>query len=363
MAPLVEAVISAPPFRPLTRPPNTPSPLTTSDEPWVELLVSNCHFGINAFLATLKELCLHPERNSGLILRADPLPLKEVSTDTEGTRLGLELSDQVRVRLMPKQPGRDAKLEQQCLFFRTSSDQSHNAATEARSRALMVYAPEVKDPAELPFYYPPVKRLAYLWEEVADPNDAPAEGIDVDEAVVRGRISIAYLPWPTKLNQALARMHIRPLKTPRKRSPLAGPVAAAATTTAVPKNKPAVSDPLSSPPTLLPDGKVAQTGEERLFRTCLGLLERVYKHGYGTQMGYKKRVHHDVSLGWSGGDAEPSGGRPAGAVPGPVSHTKRSTQAPRLACQQARQHEDRRRQATRLEGESCGAYMAANTNE
>lgn len=289
MAPLIEAVIPAPPFRPLTRPPNSPSPLATPDEPWVELLVSSCHFGIDAFLATLKELCLHPERNSGLILRADPLPLKEIPPKNDGTRLGLELSDQVRVRLMPKQPGRDAKLEQQCLFFRTSSDRSHDAATETPARALMVYAPEVKDPAELPFYYPPVRRLAYLWEEIADPNDAPTEGFDGAPAVVKGRISIAYLPWPPELNHALARLHIRPSKTPRKRSPLAGPAAGTDPTDEHP-----IAGP-SAPASTLPDGKVAQTGEERLFRTCLGLLERVYKHGYGTQMGYKKRVHHDVS--------------------------------------------------------------------
>lgn len=34
----------------------------------------------------------------------------------------------------------------------------------------------------------------------------------------------------------------------------------------------------------------------RLYRTCLGLLETLYKYGWGFMTGYKKRVVHDVCV-------------------------------------------------------------------
>jgi hypothetical protein len=52
--------------------------------------------------------------------------------------------------------------------------------------------------------------------------------------------------------------------------------------------------------------KKAKQASERTDRTCLALLERVYKQSYGDMTGYQKRMHHDVS-GSEGSDDEGGG--------------------------------------------------------
>jgi hypothetical protein len=264
---------STPPFSPRTLPASTPSPLATQSEPWVEVLVSSCHFGLNVFLATLKELCLHPERNSSLILRADPLPPRGSDDVREGERLGLELVEEVGVRLMPKQPKRDAKLEQRCLFYHSKDE------VPDQEQGLVLYVPKLSSTEDAPFYYPPVQRLAFRWEAAKDEDvDAESEG-----PPVQGKISLAYLPWPE--TPATPLLALRQNKIPRKRSPLAGPPIGGDESESIPP-----------PATILSEsgGLPERKGDDRLQRTCLALLERLYKHGYGTMVGYRKRVVHDV---------------------------------------------------------------------
>ena len=222
--------ISPPKFLPSAPPTTSTCPLNTPSEQWSEILVSNCHFGLSTFLAVLKDLCLHPERNSNLILRADGLPLKGIK-DEEIPRYGaatgddrdksqrMEVVEEIRVRLMPRQPNRDGKLDQRCLFFRTprpsdgverhtvggpGSAPGHEAersevrapehealdgldygstlgpAGSTRQQAYVIYAPEVSSRADQPFYYPPVRKLAYRYETLL-----PAEAAAAQEKVVQ----------------------------------------------------------------------------------------------------------------------------------------------------------------------------------
>lgn len=265
---------STPPFSPRTLPASTLSPLATPSEPWVEVLVSSCHFGLNVFLATLKELCLHPERNSSLILRADPLPPRGTADVHEGERLGLELVEEVGVRLMPKQPKRDARLEQRCLFYRSKG------GIPDQEQGLVLYVPKLSSAEDAPFYYPPVQRLAFRWEATEEDIDPASEG-----PPVQGKISLAHLPWPE--TPATPLLALRQNKIPRKRSPLAGPPIGGDESESIPP-----------PATILSEsgGLPERKSDDRLQRTCLALLERLYKHGYGTMVGYRKRVVHDVSL-------------------------------------------------------------------
>lgn len=263
---LLPGGFTSPPFRPTTQPPNHPSTLTTPSEPWIEVLIASCHFGLSSFLATIKELCLHPERNSSLILRADQLQPKGIEVD-EGPRLGMDLVEEVRVRMMPKQPKRDPKMDQTCMFFRKEG--TH----EEKEQGLVLYIPEIKEASEAPYYYPPVRRIAFRWEG--------CEPVEDDEATpVKGRLSIAYLPWPE--TPSVGRLPVPRVK-PRKRSPLAGPAIGEESTEAVP------------PPAVVEVGTDEHRLDKRIQRVCLALLERVFKHGYGTMVGYKKRVQHDVS--------------------------------------------------------------------
>lgn len=326
--------VKTPPYKPTTPHhslfPNHISPWTTP-----------CHFTLPTFLHVLKDLTLHPERNSSLILRADPIPLdtqsqikSTVHEDEDESfefeewvkREGMELVEEIGVRLMPKQPKRDGKLDQRVLFYR--SKESVNGHQEEGSRVekgIVVMIPMVKEIEEIPFFHPPVKRLVFYYEShtrtveeeivqgmndlsTTDPDptleSTTGESVEVDDSPdVLGLISISYLPFPSALSLASPlnptpsssssnlspspsnpqpavsenpMLGSRRTSLPRKRSPLAGP------------------DPT---PTELIKGKEKEdptVTQARLYRTCLALLERVYKHGFGQMVGYKKRVNHDV---------------------------------------------------------------------
>ncbi|WWD20333.1 hypothetical protein CI109_104809 [Kwoniella shandongensis] len=348
-----------PAFHPVSYPSSSTSPLSTSDEIWTPVLHSPCHFPLSVFLSTLKSLSLHPERNSSFILRADPLPLSKVpgsndgagsSSVESGRPLELDLVEQVRVRLMPRQPKRDGKLNQSVLFYRSSEDDHPHSYSKIdskgkekeveerevdperkqREEGLVIMIPEVKDKQEIPYYHPTVRKIAFLWETLDETNGgdsttaAPSqepEGENDDESSgskpeVRGRISIHYLPFPESptsstnpppdlsnltLNSTPNGLAPRALK-PRRRSPLAGP--------SIEKDE--SSEPTRPPAVILSDtteteeiqgssennaqeaAKRKQAEQNRLDRTCLALLERLYKHGYGQLVGYQKRRVHDV---------------------------------------------------------------------
>jgi tRNASer (uridine44-2'-O)-methyltransferase len=299
--------VKTPPYKPTTPQhpllPNLISPWTTP-----------CHFTLPTFLHVLKDLTLHPERNSSLILRADPIPLdtqsqvKSTIEEDEGFEEwirgeGMELVEEIRVRLMPKQPKRDGKLDQRVVFYRSKELDGHEEGMEKGEKGVVVMIPMVRDVGEIPFFHPPVKKLVFYFEtiirepvedevipgmkDLSASDTIKGETLVEAEPEVHGRISISYEPFiPTSEPTALLLptsggslsenplLGLRRTSLPRKRSPLAGPEQ---TTTDSPKEK---EDP--------------QVTQARLDRTCLALLERVYKHGFGQMVGYKKRVNHDV---------------------------------------------------------------------
>jgi tRNASer (uridine44-2'-O)-methyltransferase len=337
---------------PAYKPTKPDSPLFTTDSDsnvYVTPYTTPCHFTLSTFLHVLKELTLHPERNSSLILRADPIPLDTQSqlqsTDLDldgGPRAfilenDLEKVDEVRVRLMPKQPKRDGKLDQRVVFYRSKEKVEHDhparvvdgqassSSSNLRSRpdeekemelekGLVVMIPMVKVVEDIPFFHPPVRNLVFYYEERPElPEDQLEEELarlstkdtnretesmgnqpaEEESNPLQGRISISYLPFPPTtlktvtdneapvstlppISTPLPFEGIRRASLPRKRSPLAGPRAAPPAPTETSQKE---------------DQKVT---EARLDRTCLALLERVYKHGFGQMVGYKKRVNHDV---------------------------------------------------------------------
>ncbi|WVQ78960.1 hypothetical protein IAT38_001052 [Cryptococcus sp. DSM 104549] len=335
------------------------------DDQWLPVLSSPCHFPLSVFLATLKGLCLHPERNSSLILRAEPVgpagldavkaaesadpeaTEKGLEGEDEGKRLGLELVERVRLRLMPRQPKRDGRLYQTCLFYRSRED-GHVKVGEGEGKegevkgtemekggkegGLVVLVPEVKEKGEVPYYHPPVRKIAFRWEEwdgegdededeeainckAADGAEEPedktgkVDGADEDKPEVRGRISIHYLPFPdAPASTAIltpsptsAQPNALPVRgpKPRKRSPLAGPSIDQEPDEPIPPPAVILHDTLEVDQAPAGTGKGVlekekEKSDERLYRTCLALLERLYKHGYGQAVGYQKRKIHDV---------------------------------------------------------------------
>lgn len=364
--------IQTPPYRP-TRPSAPLSPALVT--PWTV----PCHFGIPTFLHVLKDLTLHPERNSSLILRADPLPLETQSQialdekDEDGElgrwieRNGMEKVEEVRVRLMPKQPTRDGKLDQRVVFYRTPERVEHDHLPRVedaeggqeelagdRDQAVVVMIPLVKKVEDIPFYHPPVRQVVFSYESATTSTDHLAESLDDvsledarddgkpgrEEPPIQGHLTISYLPFETGPPATTPRdpsetisppysgplAEIRRTSLPRRRSPLAGPA---------PPNEAALAKQATRE-----DSKVVQ---DRLERTCLALLERVYKHGFGSLVGYKKRVNHDVSPHCAivavldPASADRPDGREARDVPGPLPRLERATPTPRLPCSQGRE--------------------------
>jgi tRNASer (uridine44-2'-O)-methyltransferase len=268
--------ISHPKFAPtyLTR--STTSPLDTETDRWITPLRAPAYFPLDVFHSVLHELAYHPEQNSGLILRAEPLPDSDVGRDEDaalGERLGLDMLTRGSVRFIPRQPQRDSRIDQQITAYSSASG----------DRGLVVKTPQACNAAEVPFYHPPVRRLAFLWDtEGADEEYVEEEG----KHRIYGTISVAYLPFEdTPCGTEFLAPHPRP---PRRRSPLA----------------PASSDGVVPPPAVMeedtPEAQAAAkaeaqaVAERRLQRTCLALLERLHKHGHGSAQGYVKRVLHDV---------------------------------------------------------------------
>ncbi|WWC65874.1 uncharacterized protein I303_108496 [Kwoniella dejecticola CBS 10117] len=269
-----------PPFRSHRIPPGTRSPLTSNttqtqretDEEWIPVISAECYFPLSVFLSTIKTLSLHPERNSSLILRAEVLPepkeeahdaaaaLSQERNGDNGQNRGngnekliqntevdsrdpvkdqnqfedleLDLVEELNVRLLPRQPRRDTKVDQRILFYRSRED-AHPAkdssgryvSTEETGEdklnpikkevGLVITIPQVQGEEEIPFYHPKVKKLAYLYESVPskhlsegskpDTNDnepSLEEESEVKDDVgagakVQGKLSIHYLPFPS----------------------------------------------------------------------------------------------------------------------------------------------------------------------
>jgi len=152
----------------------------------------------------------------------------------------------LRRKLLPRKPNIDKPLEQDCLFL---VDRDPLA-----QQGIVVLLPDVKEEKDVPFYHPILRKLAFEYrpsssfQESDDPNIVP-----------RGKIRISALPFPSSGSDG----------TNSVQDALS---ARAETGTVVNK--------------LLP---------QRTIRTCMHLLETLYKHAWGAERGYEKRVIHDVS--------------------------------------------------------------------
>lgn len=220
---------------------------------------------------------------------------------------------------MPRQPNRDGKLLQRCLFFRADGDPASGTMEEGT----VLYLPEVDNKVDIPFYYPPVKGLKYSWIAVEPDLDSeipisPTE----DEVIIKddnveidppppviGRISISYLPWPEELPTLTPNAPIIPSPPnlspgrtlTKRRSPLSAPPIIVDKDDPTMTNGETETKPLGAPAVIMAQLPVTPLTDnrkdvERVSRIAKVLLETVYKHGFGHMVGYKKRVHHDVSL-------------------------------------------------------------------
>jgi hypothetical protein len=271
-------------------------------------------------MSTLEQLCLHPERNSSSILRADILHDTESSSSSSPENGDLPLAfrypstmierRRLRRKLLPRKPNVDKPLEQDCLFLVDRDPLSQ--------QGMVVLLPDVKEEKDVPFYHPILRKLAFEYRPSSDFQES-----DDPNTVPRGMIRISALPFPSSSSD--------------ETNPVQEALSARAETGSV-VNK------------LLP---------QRTIRTCMHLLETLYKHAWGAERGYEKRVIHDVSdfdthfdaLHRSNYVRSPGPGRPR-KFPRSLSRPERKAQAFGLAETEGRIQPGRRCQEACLEGMS-----------
>lgn len=201
------------------------------------------------------DLLHHPEHNTSLILRAEILsdvsysdadhdsPLSPLSSHFSPPHIPNYVPNRILTRrLLPRSLKRDAPMTQFCTFYHQEISTGTSAPDQdshARSvSTLIILTPELDaESPKVPFYHPPVSHLAFHY-------------------IAPDPVSSISPPLPT------LQIEIIPLSnrdTGEKRE----------------------LDDYANP-------------NSRLYRTCLALLETVFRHGWGFLTGYKKRVVHDV---------------------------------------------------------------------
>ncbi|KAH8109775.1 DUF1613-domain-containing protein [Phellopilus nigrolimitatus] len=225
------------------RPPFSPSPCLENDTYESLKAVAQDTEWI-PFEAAISQLVHHPEYNSTLILRS------EVVKETPKGGLG-ELQNVPQLRgfhpvknihrkLLPRRPGRDPAIEQDCTFYsvshRHSSDPSEDFEIEGNGPAsCLVLTPKLKPDEQMPYYHPAVHHLAFRY--LSAPLYKSRNSDTLESSHQATRVSIEVVPQSD------------------------------------------ASDP--------------RDVNSRLYRTCLALLETVQRYGWGISTNYQKRVHHD----------------------------------------------------------------------
>ncbi|KAI1258948.1 hypothetical protein F5Y18DRAFT_411472 [Xylariaceae sp. FL1019] len=134
---------------------------------WTPLFWKRCTFDRDIFLGVMKNLIRNPNINSSWLFRADILLEQQGKDECEGVDPNLQpivvhfkdfYLDRFLIRkLIPRNPQRDADLDQTCLFYQS------NEPGGVVSRTLVVYKPHASQ-SDMPFYHPKVQGIAYLHE-------------------------------------------------------------------------------------------------------------------------------------------------------------------------------------------------------
>ncbi|PGH10797.1 hypothetical protein AJ79_05270 [Helicocarpus griseus UAMH5409] len=230
--------------------------LSSSLQTWVtspELMKTGEKFPIEAFLGVTNHLLANPNINSSHVFRADILYdssgiLKTVddkesnccgnseNTNSEQSIIvspkaispesipGFRLTRTVVRRFIPRKEI-DRPIEQSCYFYEDSDKGDvPNGARKERQRCLFVCAPHAVSENELPYYHPPVRALAQLY----DFTRASASASDGDGS---GTLSIHFLPFspefpqfiPYRLQRTLLALLSTQLRLSRKPFAATGP--------------------------------------------------------------------------------------------------------------------------------------------
>lgn len=109
------------------------------------------------------QLIQHPEYNSTLILRSEPLSDADDAFHVHTPQLhGYSAVRQIHRRIVPRRPGRDPPMEQLCTFY-TEEKQGIDA-----SPCVVILTPLLQDGKVLPYYHPDVLHLVFRYISTND---------------------------------------------------------------------------------------------------------------------------------------------------------------------------------------------------
>nr|ODN92317.1 hypothetical protein L204_05416 [Cryptococcus depauperatus CBS 7855] len=272
---------------------SVPSILSRKDEQWIGLASATCYFSVEVFFSSLKDVYLHPERwlrgsRAEVVGMRSTRGAEEVAMDGIGG-MRLELVDRVSVRLLP---GRDKKMKQTCLFYRSTASHSDMDKGLGRETGFVVVVPEARTAGDFPRSYPPVSKLAYVWEpwEMDSLNGydgQQAELLGTQGGSPLGRISIHYLALSRDRSFAGPQQsESRPMAWhPTVQTSLYRPVRSSPLTGAL-KN-----DQVQTEASFGGQLKDESSLRKDVLDKCLALLENLYKHGHAQLMAIQ---HSDV---------------------------------------------------------------------
>ncbi|KAH7919189.1 hypothetical protein BV22DRAFT_1134026 [Leucogyrophana mollusca] len=114
----------------------------------------NCpaEFPLELFETAISQLIHHPEYNSTLILRSETISTALPPVQSQHLP-GLNPHSNVRRKLLPRRPRRDAALEQHCTLY------AYDEGEFAGLPCTLVLTPLTEEP--LPYYYPAVSHLTF----------------------------------------------------------------------------------------------------------------------------------------------------------------------------------------------------------
>ncbi|KAH7908397.1 hypothetical protein BJ138DRAFT_1012903 [Hygrophoropsis aurantiaca] len=133
---------------------------------WLPLLSCPADFPLELFEIAISQLIHHPEYNSTLILRSETISEWTVHPNPSSPPSpfppkiphipGLHPISNVHRKLLPRRPGRDAPLEQNCTLY------GYDEGEHADVPCTLVLTP-LGDPSSLPYYHPAVSHLAFRY--------------------------------------------------------------------------------------------------------------------------------------------------------------------------------------------------------
>ncbi|KIJ35285.1 hypothetical protein M422DRAFT_212723 [Sphaerobolus stellatus SS14] len=174
---------------------------------FVPIITCAAQFPVELLQTALMTLIDHPEYNSSLILRSETIAEADFMHDpfTQNSSIP-EITEyiptsNIRRKLLPRRPGRDAPLEQDCTFY-TSEDSD----SDEKHPSLLILTPRVPPEGSLPYYHPAVSHLAFRY---ITQNDG-AEDTKTDHLVIE---AIPLDNSPLDLSSRLYRTCIALLET------------------------------------------------------------------------------------------------------------------------------------------------------